>query len=215
MAFQLKFADQIIDEVALWTEHGGLRVEPDIFPRRHEAILPDMAMLAPKRIVVSGEVHKANLAASIAYLRALFGKLVELGQDKLYLYDDGTYLKAICRDWGVDREAGRAPDVSARFTIAFDAQPFFFGADQSQTEANKIPPWNFTVTNNGGVRTPVTLEVTATSGDLSNIKLTNTTTGLFVYFTGTLLAGNTLIFDNARTSKRMTVQNGGGNSLNN
>src|SRR5574341_1037300 len=180
MAFQLKFADQIIDEVALWTEHGGLRVEPDIFPRRHEAILPDMAMLAPKRIVVSGEVHKANF-----------------------------------RDWGVDREAGRAPDVSARFTIAFDAQPFFFGADQSQTEANKIPPWNFTVTNNGGVRTPVTLEVTATSGDLSNIKLTNTTTGLFVYFTGTLLAGNTLIFDNARTSKRMTVQNGGGNSLNN
>ncbi len=68
----------------------------------------------------------------------------------------------------------------------------------------------YSLTNNGKASTPPRIEITANGCDATDVKITNTTTSLFVRFAGTITNGNTLVIDHAER----TVQNGGANGLN-
>jgi len=72
-----------------------------------------------------------------------------------------------------------------------------------------MPP-NWPITNSGKAPTPPRIEIKAANGDTTDVKITNTTTSLFVRFAGTITNGNTLVIDHAKR----TVKNGGANGLN-
>ena len=215
MALQPKFGDFVIPDVINWSEFLPSKIESEDFPRRHGEIVSDVAYEGSRIVTIDGEIIKNTAADLKTSLDDLGQRLHELGRDKLRLFDDDSrYLWAIKTDYRKGRSALRAPGLASKYNLNFKCADPFWYSDTEQASAQQDPaasPHVFAVTNNGGAETPPRIEIKADGADATDVKITNTTIGLFFQFTGTIVNGSTLIID----MDKMTVQNGGSDGRNN
>ena len=197
MAFQISFGGLTIDGIASWEDSSPSRVVPQIFPRRHGAVVPKQSFLGPRTVIVNGEVDKTSEAALKSYLSSLSAILSDKGRDKLILRDDSRFLNASKTGFSHGFHSDRAPALAARFAIEFFCDdPFWYSTtQQTLTQAGIASGTNFTVTNNGGAKTPPRIVVSGVSGAGVFVQLTNTTTGLNVKFSGDIAVGQLITFD--------------------
>jgi len=213
MAFDIRFAGFTLEGVQVWEEPFELKIHSEEFPRRHGSIVQKVAFIRPKRIVVTGYVAKSSESVLKTYLEDLKQKFLEEGRDKLQLRDDNRYLNAILSGFGFRLERDQSPLVSAVFTLEFFADdPFWYdiNIDTDTQSAIASSPHTYSLTNSGKSPTPPTIEIKAAGGDATDVKVTNTTTSLFVRFAGTITNGQTLIIDH----EDRTVDNSGANGMN-
>src|SRR5262245_24561758 len=130
---------------------------------------------------------------------------MNLGKDRLYLRDDGRFIYAICSSVGFPSfDAQRSPNGAiAAFSLEFTAgDPFWYAGTESESHQLNIntTPFNFSVTNNATMRTPVRVHFTpqGTVGSMTDMRLTNTTTGLYMRYRGTVQVNQTCIIDAER-----------------
>jgi small nuclear ribonucleoprotein (snRNP)-like protein len=199
MAFALKFGSITLDGIRTWSVSNPYRVTRHYFPRRQGSIAPRVPAKDAKTIICEGDLWKDNRAQVKEYFR-LLGKAGDAGRERLVLEDDDAFMNAVLEGVEQRLEAGTAPDVHMPYTLRFVADdPFIYSASQQeQTEtvgaANTL---TFSITNSGGARTPAVFQVTRTSDadEQANVKLEQTTTGLFMQWAGTLPNGSSVIFD--------------------
>lgn len=197
MAFDIKFADVVIDGIESWTESGPSRVNPQTFPRRHGAIVPKQSFLGPRTITVAGEILKDDEGTFKTYLDNLSATLTDKGQDKLTLRDDSRYINATKTAFSHSYQYDRTPGRAARFGIEFFcADPFWYSTtQQTSVNAGVTTGGNFTITNNGGAKTSPTIAISGVNGAGVYVQITNTTTGLNVKYTGDIAVGQVITFD--------------------
>lgn len=210
MAFQLQFAGLTLDDVAELFEESPSRVHIDLFPRREGGVGPEVALRAPKTFRLTGQLIKDSESALDTYLQNLKQKL-NAGVGQLVIKDNNRYATVIKKDFGIMYRAGELPTRAVRFFIDLVApDPFFYSTTESTSGVSTISasPQSFTVTNNGGVYCHPKIEVKAVGADKTNVKLSNTTNGQYVQFTGTIVNGQTLIFDCVAQKVTNGAQNG-------
>lgn len=213
MSFSVKFGALTIDGCTEWTQNNRRRIVEHRFPRRPGAIGPQAAAKDAKEITLNCEVFKDTDTEIRDYFDTLETYL-DQRLDKLYLRDDNRFLWAIGELVPISYRANSDPAKHAFYNLRFVAHdPYWYdGATQSNSQnvgaANAL---NWQITNGGGIRTPPVVEITRTSAaqDQQDVLITNTTTGLYLRWNGTLASGSKLIFD--IVNKRVTV--GGGNGL--
>ena len=213
MGFALKFAGETLDDVATWDEPLEFKVGEEEFPRRHGSLVQEVAFLRSRRIVLTGRVFKDDEATLKTYLEDLKQTFIEKGRDRLQLRDDNRYLNAILSGFSTRYIAGQAANRGAPFSLEFLADDPFWYSDTEKTNAQDAiasSPHTYSITNSGKAHTPPRIEIKAAGGDATDVKLTNTTTGLFARFAGTISNGQTLIINSAKR----TVTNGAANGLN-
>lgn len=217
MAFNIKFADFIIDGVSSWQPRRQNKVAHLSLPRRHGTLIPDVAFSDELIINMSGEVFKNTEIELRDWFEDLGATLMNFGKDRLYLRDDGRFIYAICSGTALPAyNAGRIPHLAATFSIEFTAgDPFWYNATEAehhQTVSNFPNTQAWSLTNNGKVRTPVRIHITSnkspTAGDL---KVTNTTTGLYMRYRGAVAENQTVVMD----GEQFSCKNNGANDLNN
>ena len=211
--FQTSFAGVSLGEVLSWDEEIPSRVLAEDFPRKHGSFVPPIAFLGTRTIRVNCRAVGASEAALKSFLNDLSYKLYRKGRDKLVLRDDSRYLNAIKTAMRLGYKAGEAPAVQALFSIEFLCDdPFWYSTIESSIATQSIvaSPTTFVITHNGPVETPPRIEIKAVGANRTDVKLSNTTVGLFVRYAGTIVAGQTLVIDCAKK----TVANAGVNGLN-
>lgn len=215
MSIAITFAGLTMDGIKTWREQISSKVEEEEFPRRHGSIIQEIAFLGSRKIFLEGEVFKSTEALLKTYLYDLGRLLTEKGRDKLILRDDSRFLNAIKRDLSYQFNAARAAGVGAAFTIEFiAADPFWYDPTETTNTQSAVgaSPFNYAITNGGSVSTPVKIEIVAAGGNVTDVKLTNSTTGLFIRYSGTILNGQTLLIETDRAG-RQKATNGGSNAL--
>src|SRR5262245_12050791 len=211
---QIKFADFVIEEVRTWRPSRKNKLAHVALPRRHGTLVADVAFSDELLISLEGEVAKSTETELRDYFADLGARLLNMGKDRLYLRDDGRFLYAICTGTSFPQfDAQRSVNGRiAAFSIEFTAgDPFWYSATEGESHQTiSSVPTSFTVTNNGLVRTPVRVQFTPTTASATDVRLTNTTTGLFMRYRGTIQMNQTLIID----AERASVQNAGVNDIN-
>ena len=173
--------------------------------------IPDVAFSDEMIINLQGEVFKDNETALRDYFDDLGAVLMNFGKDRLYLRDDGRFVYAICTGTAFpEYNAGRAPHRGATFSLEFTAgDPFWYSA--TEAEDHKIgTTTTWTITNAGKVRTPVRIHITAVSAPALDVKVTNTTTGLYMRYRGSIDTGESVVMD----GEQYSCKNNGTNDLN-
>src|SRR5262245_2110579 len=212
---QVKFADLVIDDIQRWRPSRRNKLAHVTLPRRHGTLTADVAFSDELQISLDGEVWKDSETALRDYFATLGAKLLNFGKDRLYLRDDGRFLYAICTGTSFPQfSADRAKDArGAGFSIEFTAgDPFWYSGTESeshQTTSTGTVSWS--VTNNGGVRTPVRVHITATGQSHTDVRVNNTTTGLTMRYRGQVATNKSVVID----GEHMSVQNNGQNDINN
>ena len=199
MAFDLRFGNFTLEGVSVFQGASPYRVTQHRFPRRPGSIAPRVPAKDSKRISLQGEVWKDSAAQIIQYFE-LLGKKIDAGLDRLYLRDDERFLNAVAEDFGWTFNANRRADICANYSLAFVADdPHWYAPEPSeQTETvGATNSYTFSVTNDGGARTPIVFQITRTdpANDQANITITQTTTGLHMTWTGSLPSGGVVTFD--------------------
>lgn len=213
MSFSVRFGSLTIDGCTEWTQNNRRRIIEHRFPRRPGAIGPQAAAKDAKEITLNCEVFKD----SDTEIRDYFNNIetfLDQRLDKLYLRDDNRFLWAIGELVPISYRANSDPAKHAFYNLRFVAHdPYWYdGVTQTDTQnlgAGNVLTWP--ITNNGGVRTPPAIEINRTGAGQQkfDVIITNTTTGLYLRWNGSLGAGSKLIFD--VVNKRVTI--GGGNGL--
>lgn len=214
MPYDVTFAGSSIPGILKWHEEMPSRVTPEVFPRRHGSVVQEIAFLGPRTVTISGLVASSSEANLTSYLDGIGRTLTEAGKDKLILRTTSRYLNAIKAGYGFEFNTGEAPDVIAKYTMEFIADDPFWYSPLERIEERPTTTASlttFSVVNSGGVKTPPRVEFQASSGSVVNVKLTNTTIGLAMQFSGTITNLQTCSIDSAKSQ----VQNGGANGLNN
>lgn len=212
MSFNLRFGDFVLEGCALFNGRSPYRVTQHRFPRRPGTIAPRVPAMDSKTIRLTGEVWKDSEAQIIQYFE-LLGKKLNNGRDRLYLRDDDRFLYAVPEDFEWNFEARRRPADTAPYSLVFIADDPHWYAPEHSEQTDSVGAANtatFSITNNGGARTPPVIQITRTdaANDQPNIKITHTTTGLFLQWAGSLPDGNLLTFD--CPNRRVTALGGNG-----
>jgi hypothetical protein len=214
---QVKFADFVIEDVRSWRPSRKNKLSRVALPRRHGTLIADVAFSDELLISLEGEVWKPSETELRDYFANLGARLLNMGKDRLYLRDDGRFLYAICTGTSFPQfDAQRSSSAAgAAFSLEFTAgDPFWYsGTEQQHLETIGTTPFNFSVSNNGLVRTPVRVQFTpkvGPFGSATDLRLTNTTTGLAMRYRGSVVINQTLIID----AERASVQNNGVNDIN-
>src|SRR5262245_4258014 len=186
---QIKFADFVIQDVRSWRPQRKNKLAHVSLPRRHGTLVADVAFSDELIINIEGEVYKGSDTAIRDYFNNLGARLMNLGKDRLYLRDDGRFLYAICSSVGFPSfDAARSANGAiAGFSLEFTAgDPFWYAGTEAENHQSNVntTPFNFSVTNNGTVRTPVRVLFTpqGTVGGMTDVRLTNTMTGLYMWY---------------------------------
>jgi hypothetical protein len=215
MAFALKFGSLTLDGIRSWDVDNPYRATRHHFPRRQGTIAPRVPAKDAKTIICEGDLWKDNRAQVKEYFR-LLGKIGDAGRERLVLEDDNNFMNAVLESVHQRLDASTAPDVHMPYTLRFVADdPFIYSADQQEeTEtvgaANSL---NFSLTNNGGARTPAVFQITRTdpANEQANVKIEQTTTGLYLQWAGTLPTDSSVIFDCVNRRVTALGSNGLGN----
>jgi len=203
MSFNLRFGNLVLEGAREIAGSDPSRVTRHYFPRKPGSIAPRVPAPDSKTINLQGEIWKDSEAQVIAYFEQLGTKFLN-GRDRLYLRDNDRYLNAVKEGFNWRFVAERNPLVCAIYSLQFFADdPFFYAPQHSeQTETvGAVNTYTFSVTNNGGARTPAVIEVARTdpANDQADVIVTHTTTGLFMKWAGSLPDGNILTFDCVNT----------------
>ena len=214
--FQIKFADFTIEYIRSWKPSRKNKLTHAALPRRHGTLIPDIAFSDELVIQMDGEVWKTSESELKDYFVNLGAALQNAGRDRLFLRDDGRFVYAICTGTSFPNfESTRhANGVGGGFSLEFTAgDPFWYNATEAEYHYPLVPgsPFNFTITNTGTVRTPCRIYITATPTAMTDVRVTNTTTGLYSRYRGTVQINQTVVFD----GERYTCLNNNSNDLNN
>ena len=213
MAFNIKFADFVLEEVHSWKQRRNNKMTHISLPRRHGTLIPDVAFSDEMIINLQGEVWKDNETALRDYFDDLGAVLMNFGKDRLYLRDDGRFVYAICTGTAFpEYNAARAPSRGAAFSLEFTAgDPFWYSATEAENhQTGPASGATWTITNAGKVRTPCRIHITAVGADRIDVKVTNTTTGLYMRYRGLILQNQTVVMD----GEQYSCKNNGANDLN-
>jgi hypothetical protein len=199
MAFALKFGSLTLDGIRSWDVDNPYRATRHHFPRRQGTIAPRVPAKDAKTIICEGDLWKDNRAQVKEYFR-LLGKIGDAGRERLVLEDDNNFMNAVLEGVDQNLDAAAVPDVHVPYTLRFVADdPFVYSADQQeQTETvGAVNTYTFSITNNGGARTPAVFQITRTdpANEQADVRLEQTTTGLYLQWAGTLPNGSSVIFD--------------------
>lgn len=210
MAIAIKFAGIELEGITGWQVSRKNKIADLTIPRRHGTLTPEVAFSDKMTIQVNGEVWRDTAADLRTYFDTIGALFFNAGKDRLEFLDDHRFVRALCSATAFPNfEAGRNPSRRAAFSAEFTcADPFWYAATESSDL--RTDPVGYSVTNAGKVRTPVRWEIRPTGGHGTDIKITNSTTGLFMHFRGKVNDNTTLIVDAARYS----CDNGGQNGLN-
>lgn len=210
--FQIRFAGLTLDGILSWEEAQASRVNVNTFPRKHGGIVVAVPFKAPKSGTFSFAVIKDSEAALTAYLDNLRAVL-DAGVGQLFLRDDNRYVRVVKTNFSLAHRASDLPALKATGAIEFvAADPFFYDATGEQHAddlAVTASPSVFAANNTGGAVTPVRIEIKANGADKTGtFKLTNTTTGIYAQYTGTINNGNFLLIDGADFTVTINGTNG-------
>jgi hypothetical protein len=215
MSFDLKFGNFTLEGTGDLNGNNPYRITEHFVPRRSGSITPRTPTKSSKQISMQGEIWRDNTTQIRDYFDGLQTKL-DGGVDRLVLRDDGRFLHALVAQPGLgwSFRAASAPAQHAFYNLQFLAADPYWYAPTEQSDPQTVGAVNvltFSITNNGGARTPIVMELLRTGTGQSKFDdiITNTTTGLYMRWNGTFLNGSRLIFDSV--NKRVTI--GGGNGL--
>src|SRR5262245_9397381 len=156
---QIKFADFVIEEVRTWRPSRTNKLAHVALPRRHGTLVAAVAFSDELLISLEREVAKPTETELRDYFADLGARLLNMGKDRLYLRDDGRFLYAICTGTSFPQfDAQRSVNsIGAAFSLEFTAgDPFWYDqTEQTSHQSVTTATHNFSVTNNGKVRTPV------------------------------------------------------------
>ncbi len=215
MAFSLRFGSFVLDGIYDWHLSSPYRATRHYFPRRQGSIAPRVPAKSEKTVILQGDLWKDSHAQVKEYFK-LLGKQLDAGRDRLILEDDNVFLNAVPETFEQGIQAGAVPDLHVPYTVGFVADdPYWYTPTQSeQTETvGAVNTKTFSITNTGGARTPAIFQVTRTSdaNEQADIRIEQTTTGLFLKWAGTLPSGSSLIFDCVNRRVTALGSNGLGN----
>lgn len=199
MAFNIRFGSMTLDGIYDVKISSPYRVARHIFPRRQGSIAPRVPAKDGKTILLQGDLWKDNEAQVKQYFE-LLGKLLDGGRDRLYLRDDDRFINAVPEPVDQEFNAATVPTEHVSYSLGFFADdPYSYAPTQSEQPetVGAVNTYTFSVTNNGGARTPAVFQITRTSNadEQADVRLEQTTTGLFLKWAGTLPSGSSLIFD--------------------
>ncbi len=202
------------DDIESWEEELARRIPATDVERRHGSLITGDPVLAQRIIRVSGKVASANEAARRTRMNSYGLALAEGTRANLYKYSDRIY-KARCQSFRIREVDGGALAI-AEFDVEFLCDdPFVYNsALTTDTQTVTTSPKAWTHNNGGGYLVYPTISITANAGGslgMTNPRLTNSTTGKYIQYTGTIAPGSTLAMDCAA----FTVKVGGTSYLQN
>lgn len=208
-----------------YDEGRPTRVNAQIVPKRHGAIISEAPVYAARQIRMQGTVYgDPGVADPVADCRSQLNDIQEAcnnRRSKLYLFTDRFY-NAYCTNFQYSYVKGSGLRV-AMFSLDFVCDdPFAYSetdpadvvrtltdADTPIDVTNGIYREEFTITNNGNIFIYPTITVQATGGALNNVVIRNLTTSHLQQYTGTILSGKSLVISN----NGFTVLNDGESDL--
>mgnify|MGYP000990117134 CR=1 FL=1 len=127
----------------------------------------------------------------------------------LFLFDD-RFIKVFLDDFNNDYQGAlKIMKFETRFTAP---EPFYQYINKlRKAQAISSSPTSFTVTVNGNAYSKPQIKITAGAGSITTLTIQNLTTGQLFSYTGTIIAGNSLVVD----CDLLTVQNNGSDDLTN
>jgi hypothetical protein len=211
--FQIQFSGLTLDGFREWSEDMPSRVTESRFPRRPGTIAPRVPVADSRVISLAGDIVKSSETELKTYLENLNQALTDLGRARLFLRDDNRYIWAVKRALRIQYIAGEAPSTHVRCFIEFLADdPYWYSATPSTDTqvVGAVNVFTWTLTSGGKTRTPLVMQIDRTGGGQQklDIIITNTTTGLFQRWNGSLTFGGRLIFD--AVNNRVTINGGNG-----
>jgi hypothetical protein len=209
MAYAIKFADLTIDGIGQVQNELPSSYSYDSFARRDGGIGPLRAPIPTRIISLNGEYFGDTEDAVDDYFDTLLARLYRTGRGKLYLKDKNRYVNAHISGYNEGVAANRRPGFIKSFSFQMTCDdPFFYDGQTASALAQNVTssPFDIACVNNGSFETPALIEVKALGSDITDIKIYNTTTGIFLRYAGTITAGATLSIDSADMS---AMVNGG------
>lgn len=186
---------------------GRLRIPKEEVPHRHGQYVGDEVTIDSPQEHLEGQLVYATLASAQTDVDDFTTVLHEATRGKLY-YSADRYLNCWAESFDFRPMDGTAL-LRWEYEIDFwGDDPFWYAASASQQVENKTAqPWNFTATTTGKAAVYPTWTVLANGGvDITSVIVTNNTTLKSFTYTGTIVAGNSWVFDAANfTSKNNGV----------
>jgi len=185
----VKFDDYVLNDVSEWSENIETRLRETSVPRRHGSYHEDTFVYGSRQITLRGTIFRADWGESRTVLTEMKQRLSE-GKKRLY-FDDERYIWATMSGFNLQHQAKYGQGAAVDFSIAFICKdPFWYDISSTTTQDTSVAHEDtIIVTNSGNVTTPPTFTILSTSGDASNIQITNNHSDIsqFVRYGGTLL----------------------------
>lgn len=174
-----------------WKPGKKYRMSRFIVARRPGIIIPATEHDSVA-IKMSGTIYGTTPTTARTAWDAFLQALNESEKD-LYLYDD-RFLRVYLDSQNHEYVAALR---AIKFDLSFTAQsPFSFYAQKYRSQQSiSASPTSFTVTNNGSAYSKPKITFVAGGSDIVSCTIENLTTGQTWSFTGTVVAGNSLIVD--------------------
>src|SRR3990172_846752 len=154
---------------------GGLDIPSEKVPRVHGEVILDDVTLKPRRITGHWRRVYGSSASAQTDIDDLSRIMVSTTGGKLYLSAD-RYITCYFESNNLHPVEGTQFTVWEMDFTLFAADPFWYGAEVTQTEDFTAQPWNFTITNSGNVLVFPKFNVIANQGvSLGAFTLTNNT----------------------------------------
>lgn len=201
---------QFTYEIETWSESLPSRISSEQVPRRHGQYVTDEPVLGARVINLGGIVKASSWSTLQTDLEILSQKFGCGGTAWLYKYDSRR-IAARKQDFSFSYVQGTGMLV-AQFTVSmFCDDPFWYNPNlTSDTQNPSSSPHGWTHSNAGTSLIYPVVKITGAGAGTSNPKLTNSTAGWYVQYTGTVASGKQLVIDCAN----FTMVNDGTDVLN-
>ena len=214
MLYAVSIDGQTIGNLHTFEESVSYKSQFVDVPSAHGGIAPRQKR-GPISWRLIGEAAKTDLTTLRDYIDDLRKTFTQNKDVNVIRLDDNRYLASKVQSFRPLVDAARAPALQAAFEIAGTAHdPFWYAASEStdQQSGSQANGKTWGVTNNGKEPTPLKIKITPTAANLTDVRITNTTTGETVRYKGTIPQNKSVIFD-PRVKHHLLV--GGLNDLSN
>ncbi len=172
----------------------GLDIPSQKVSQRHGQFVGEEVTLASPDVSFGARVNFGTGALASTDIDDLTRVLGQTDRGKLY-FSAARYLNGWAKAIPLSPVPGgtRIWDYRVEF---FADDPFWYATSASQQVENKsAQPWNFNHTNGGdAIAYPVYTVLANGGSNLTSIIITNNTTGKVWTYTGTVIAGNSVVF---------------------